>query len=369
MWRFSWQHVLREPWRQGGREAWAAALAFLLTSAVALADFWLPGSPLTPFLSIGPLLAAAGLGAAPAAALTAYAVALALLVELTLAWPPALDGLMDVAAVGMIGALCAMIAARRAQREQSLAQVTRVAEAAQRAVLRPLPEEIGGVRLAARYQSAGEEALIGGDFFDAEHTVHGTRLLVGDVRGKGLEAVWLVVTALTAFRQAAWRHEDLEEVALDLDRAVCQQLGAEDFVTAVLAEFTPGGELRLVNCGHPPPLLLRAGAVEVLEDPGATTPLGLDPNPKAVRWQLAAGDRLLLHTDGLVEARGPDGRYFPLQDRAGRLLAGGALDAALEALMRAVLEHAGGRLNDDLAVILAEPCRPRRRSAPASPIA
>src|SRR5438034_373924 len=122
---------------------------------------------------------------------------------------------------------------------------------AQRPILRPVPARMGRVALAVRYLSASEDALVGGDFYDIAVTRHGLRVLVGDVKGKGLEAVQLAALVLASFRASA-THPSLVELAAELDRGVRPRLGEEDFVTAVLAQFGRNGELQLVNCGHPP---------------------------------------------------------------------------------------------------------------------
>jgi phosphoserine phosphatase RsbU/P len=86
-----------------------------------------------------------------------------------------------------------------------------------------------------------------------------------------------------------------------------------------------------------------------------TTPLGLDPAPTVQRFALAPTDRLLLYTDGLVEARAPDGRQFKLDGQVEAVLAASSLGAALDRLVGRLLDHAGGRLDDDLALVLAQP--------------
>jgi serine phosphatase RsbU (regulator of sigma subunit) len=155
----------------------------------------------------------------------------------------------------------------------------------------------------------------------------------------------------------------LVELAAELDHSIRPQLGEEDFVTAMLAEFGRHGQLQLVNCGHPPPLRFRAGAAELLASAEPTTPLGLDPTPTIQRFTLAPTDRLLLYTDGLIEARAPDGRQFELDGQVEAVLAASSLDAALEGLVAHLLDHAGGRLDDDLALVLAQPRVLMRRSA------
>jgi DNA-binding transcriptional regulator YhcF (GntR family) len=100
------------------------------------------------------------------------------------------------------------------------------------------------------------------------------------------------------------------------------------------------------------------GAARPLAGSPPTTPLGLGPDPAVERVTLAPADRLLLYTDGLVEARDGRGRPFEVDDRAAaELLATPSLDQALDWLVASLLRHAGGRLDDDLALVLAQPRR------------
>lgn len=238
--------------------------------------------------------------------------------------------------------------------EQSgrLAAVTRVAAAAQHAILAPVPARVGPVALAARYVSAAAEALIGGDLYEVVERPGAVRLLIGDVRGKGLEAVRTATVVLGEFRAAAADRVDLTDVAVQMDRRVAPYLTDEDFVTALLAEIGHDGWLTVASCGHPPALLTtEQGLVEV--GSSGSLPLGLGATPTAERHHLVPGQRLLLYTDGMLEARDPAGRFVDLRAVVGALDDGnldGALDRMLDALQRAV----GGELGDDLALLVAE---------------
>jgi phosphoserine phosphatase RsbU/P len=330
-------------------------VAVLVTSAIALADTWTGDRAiLLGLLIVGPLLAATSLDVQRTAIVGLYALGLAVLLGIPDGIFATTDHLLRCVGVATGAGLGVVIAYRRAERDRALVRITRIAEVAQRTILRPIPPRMGRVALAVRYLSASEDALIGGDFYDVAVTRHGLRVLVGDVKGKGLEAVQLAALVLNSFRTSA-THPSLVELAAELDRSIRSQLGEEDFVTAVLAEFGRHGELQLVNCGHPPPLRFGAGAVELLASAEPTTPLGLDPAPTVQRFALAPTDRLLLYTDGLVEARAPGGRQFELDGQVQAVLAASSLGAALEGLVGRLLAHVGGRLDDDLALVLAQP--------------
>ena len=330
-------------------------VAVLVTLAIALLASWASDhAVLLGLLIVGPLLAAARLDAPRTAIVGLYALGLAVLLGIPDGIVGTTEHLLGCLVVATGAALGAWLAHRRIQQERLLLRVTRIAEVAQQTILRPIPPRMGRVALAVRYLSATEDALVGGDFYEVAVTRHGLRVLVGDVKGKGLEAVQLAALVLASFRAAA-AHPGLVELAAELDHSIRPRLGEEDFVTAVLAQFSRHGQLQLVNCGHPAPLRFRAGAAQRLASAEPTTPLGLDPTPTIQRFTLAPTDRVLLYTDGLVEARAPDGRQFELDGQIQAVGAASSLSGALDGLVARLLDHAGGRLDDDLALVLAQP--------------
>ena len=118
------------------------------------------------------------------------------------------------------------------QQSERLAGVTLVAEAAQRAILAPPPARTGPVALSARYLSAALEAQVGGDLYEVVRGPSSVRLLVGDVRGKGLSAVRTATVVLGEFRAAAAGTGDVAHVAREIDRRILPYLpDPEDFVT------------------------------------------------------------------------------------------------------------------------------------------
>jgi len=288
-----------------------------------------------------------------------------------------------LAAIGLVAAQTAVaiwIAIHRSRRESELrvrenelVRVRAVADVAQRALLPEVPTTIDGACFAARYLSAAEEATVGGDLYEVVATRHTIRVIIGDVRGKGLPAVRLASIVLGAFREAAVTWLEPEQVAAACARAVNREADAEDFVTALLLDIHPDGRLSLCSAGHHPPMLLAANSAQPLvgeaeltdlaaEDGAPSGPLRLrSPSPpfglaerftpSAARWSV--GDRLLLFTDGLIEARSPSGEFFPLEDHLEVLLEG-TPEQALDQLTERVTAHAGGHLRDDLAMLLIE---------------
>jgi hypothetical protein len=231
-------------------------------------------------------------------------------------------------------------------------ELSRLASVAQGAVLRPLGPQIGSLSVAARYISASAAADIGGDLYEALDTPYGVRMIIGDVRGKGLDAVRLASIVLGSYRHVAYERADLRAIVADLDRAVARSVGDEDFVTAALIEER-GGTLTIVNCGHPAPLLLRRGEVIPLDPPANAPPLGFMPVVRPRVERLEPGDRLLFYTDGLAEAR-RDGQFFPTAERAWRLLGHGTVTDGLASLESALIEWVRGQLDDDIALVLME---------------
>lgn len=261
-----------------------------------------------------------------------------------------------LATVVTASALAVVFADLRAQREARLAQVLRVAAAAQQAVLPPLPERLGPLALAASYDSAAAEAAVGGDTCAAVLTDdHGVRLLIADVRGHGLDAVRLAATVLGAFRERAHEAPDVASLAVALDRSVARAADdEEDFVTAVVAQVRDG-VLSVANAGHALPLLLRDGRVTALTAGCEAPPLGLGARPSACTLDLAAGDRLVLFTDGAGEARRPsDGAFFGFEAAVAAHLARGDLHTGLAALRTSLLAWTEQALHDDVTVLVAE---------------
>ena len=341
-------------------------LPYALIGAVALADVFAGATVLLSLLAAPPALAAAthpprGVLRVGAAAFTAC-LAVAVIDEL-----PLRRGAVALAAVAAVTAAAVYAAAergraeaRRLRTERELGDIQAVADVAQQFILGPVPARSGSLDLAASCTSAAAGARIGGDFYEALPMPGGMRLIVGDVQGKGLDAVTSAVTVLRAFREVAPGALGPYRVAEHIERALGLRTMGDEFVTAVIAECTHDGEVTLLNFGHPPPLIRRADGSTQLAEPGTPglplgLPLGLpslnSDGPGTCTVQLRPGDRMLLYTDGTVEARDADGDFFPLQDHA-PLLDHDDLPHALTDLRSALTAHTESPLDDDAAMLL-----------------
>ncbi|WP_269855223.1 PP2C family protein-serine/threonine phosphatase [Streptomyces sp. RPT161] len=261
----------------------------------------------------------------------------------------------------------------RLQREQTLFQVRLVADAAQQVVLSPMPRSFGSVEVESLYLAAAAEARIGGDFYEVVGTRYGVRLLIGDVRGKGLPAVGTAAAVVNSFREAAYDEPDLGGIARRLEASSTRHTSAfspddlmERFATALLVEI-PYEErhLRILNCGHPPPLLLNRGRLRVLKPTDPSPPLNLaeliGDQYTIDSVDFAPGDELLLYTDGVTEARDLTGAFFPLADWMRRQTPMRPRDL-LDRLHRDLLHYSGGGLDDDIAALAV---RLREHPAPS----
>ncbi|GAA1366264.1 PP2C family protein-serine/threonine phosphatase [Catellatospora chokoriensis] len=263
-----------------------------------------------------------------------------------------LSAFINVIGIGLATGIAALVAVVRQRQAERIAELAKLATIAQQAVLRPLGPKVGTLAVAGRYISATAPADIGGDLYEALDTPYGVRMIIGDVRGKGLDAVRTASIVLGSYRHVAFERADLRAIVADLDRAVARSVGDEDFVTACLVEER-GGTLTIVNCGHPAPILIRRGEVITLDPPSPAPPLGFMPVVRSRVERLEPGDRLLLLTDGLAEAR-RDGEFFPITERAWKLLGHGTVGDGLASVESALMEWVHNRLDDDIALILME---------------
>ncbi|MET8755966.1 PP2C family protein-serine/threonine phosphatase [Streptomyces sp. NPDC004667] len=250
----------------------------------------------------------------------------------------------------------------RLQRERTLFQVRLVADAAQQVVLSPLPSRLGNIDIESLYLAAAAEARIGGDFYEVVDTPYGVRLLIGDVRGKGLPAVGAAAAIVNAFREAAYDETDMVNVARRMDASSTRYNSSfppegpmERFATALLVQIPrEGSRIGILNCGHPPPLVLHRGDVRTLESASPSPLLSLaeliGDHYSVDTFDFAPGDLLLLYTDGIAETRARDGEFFPLTAWMGRQPPTPPREL-LASLHRDLLNYSRGRLDDDIAAL------------------
>jgi serine phosphatase RsbU (regulator of sigma subunit) len=344
----------------------AARTAALILPVIALVSVFALGMSLLP--GIKPALSAIPALAAAVSRRAWYPVAVGGATVIVSYLLTAHDGqsLLDVrattraCAIAVISALGYLAVIIRERREQALTQIRMVAETVQRVLARPIPDRIGPMRAAVHYSAAHAYAKIGGDLYEVLQTRYGLRAVVADVQGKGLDAVGTAAAMLGTFREAVHQEPTLDRLARRLadrlDRTPGH--GGEQFVTAVLMGVRSDAIAEVVNCGHPSPLLLRnTEPPRSLDPPSRVPPLGVLPpdqvRPPVLSLPLRPGDRILLYTDGVIEAQDPAGNFYPLAERLPRH-GRDDLGEALRRLNRDVLRHVGRRLADDAAMVLLQ---------------
>ncbi|MGW2938744.1 PP2C family protein-serine/threonine phosphatase [Streptomyces sp. NPDC001156] len=345
-------------------QPWWLVVPLLLVVAVPVADAFLP-----PDIHLGHLLvlglAIAGVGTGPR--VTALVGGLSVL-SLTAAGAERYtltteSVIVEVCALAALAVFLVVFTRMRERQAGELSRARLVSKTAQRVVLRPLPERAGSVSFASAYRSAEADTWIGGDLYAVARTANSTRVIIGDVRGKGLASIGDTAIVLGAFRAAAHRTMPLPELVAYMEDAVLAEYSgtddddvAERFVTALMLDIPDDKPVvHVISCGHPPPLLLHGTTASLLQVRDPAPPVGIgvtrDGTYVPATFPFDAGDRLMLYTDGITEARDAEGVFYPLAERA--------MDCAdlppgllVQRLTEDVREHVGGRLHDDMAMIV-----------------
>jgi phosphoserine phosphatase RsbU/P len=201
-------------------------------------------------------------------------------------------------------------------------------------------------------------ADLGGDAFDYGVDLRRAQVAIFDGMGHGLGAGLLATVAVAANRNARRARRSLSGSATAIGAAIEDQFPDGRFVTGVLTSLErTTGRLSWCVAGHPPPLLVRDGRAVKSLDRGVGSPFGLGPASEVFHEQLEPGDRVLLYTDGVTEARTADGELFDLErlvDLVERIGADDPPPETMRRLMHAIREHNHGSMRDDATVVLIE---------------
>jgi sigma-B regulation protein RsbU (phosphoserine phosphatase) len=311
----------------------------------------------TTFARFSPAAARAGLGAVYAfplrlddrqlGALELYAKEP---IDLTEAELSAAQVLADVTAAYLFNA-------RAREEGRDLVRTTaELAATLQESLLPPALPAVPGMLVAARFHPGRGGTLVGGDFYDVfPLPVRRWGVMIGDVVGHGARAATLAALARYTLRTLAVLQASPQRVLGGLNDTLLARREPESFLSAVYLtarQSAYGVELKLARGGHPSPLVRRAdGTVTSVEAPGALLGLVPDAGLKDVRLRLGHGDTLLLYTDGVTEARrGRDQfggtRLIKLLEESGK-----DLEALVDSVLDAVLDHGGKNIADDAAVL------------------
>ena len=215
--------------------------------------------------------------------------------------------------------------------------------------------QIPGLAVAAAYRPSGDGTEVGGDFYDLFPVGDDSwALLVGDVCGKGAEAAVVTARARNTVRALTVSRDAPAQVLSQLND-VLLRYESERYCTVLLATLWSEGPHWRVTIsvgGHPPPLLVSSDAQPATVD--ARGPLvGIFPRAEFTDVDLALGrgQTLLFHTDGITEARGPDGYYGDqrLLSRAAEL--GPAPPTLVDGVVTDAVTFQGSATRDDIAVV------------------
>jgi hypothetical protein len=202
----------------------------------------------------------------------------------------------------------------------------------------------------------------GGDAFDYAVNDETLHLAVFDAMGHGLTAAGVAAFAISAYRHSRRRGSSLVETHAAMHDAVGRQFPDDRFVTALIAELDlPTGALTWISAGHPPPVLVRDARRTSTLACEPAPPLGVDLRsgpPQVGRAALEPGDQLLLYTDGLTEARDPQGVALGIAGLsrfvAHEASAGQTAPETLRRLRETVLVREQADLRDDATALLVE---------------
>ena len=223
-------------------------------------------------------------------------------------------------------------------------------------LLPPLNTRSPGLLIAGLLEPAYDVA---GDAFDYAVGDHGLDFAIIDGMGHGIASTLLTGLAVGAYRHARRSGAPVLDIHRAIDSTLADYYSDDSFATGVVGRLTfTTGRLEWSSAGHPPPLLLRGRKVvaELTNEP--VLPFGLRGTPQLCTADLEPDDAILLYTDGVTEARGPDGELFGvtrLTDLIEREAASGQPpEEILRRLVQALLDHQPEGLRDDATLLLVQ---------------
>jgi hypothetical protein len=223
----------------------------------------------------------------------------------------------------------------------------------------PLVFATDGLALAAMLEPCYDN---GGDALDYAVNDRMLHVAVFDAMGHGLAAAGVAAFALSAYRYSRRNGSSLLETYASMHDAVGRQFPESRFVTALIAQLDlDTGRLTWISAGHPPPLVIRGGRHARTLQTTPAPPLGVESTggpPTLSCESLEPADLLLLYTDGLTEARTPDGQMFTIE-RLGQFIeheaaAGQIAPETLRRLRHAAIGRGAAELRDDATAVLLE---------------
>ncbi|MFJ8849317.1 PP2C family protein-serine/threonine phosphatase [Streptomyces sp. NPDC102437] len=203
---------------------------------------------------------------------------------------------------------------------------------------------------------------VGGDAFDHSFTDNGLHLVLLDAMGHDLASGGASAAGLAACRATRRSGGRLTDIVTEIDR-ILDEWFTDRLMTAIIADLdVTDGTLTWVNCAHPPPLLVRGGQVLHILQREPDLPLGWNFHshtpPTTHRARLQPGDRILLYSDGVTEARSPEGDLFGEQRLADTVIramtVGEPAPEALRRLLQQLKRHQEHQMSDDATIVMAE---------------
>jgi serine phosphatase RsbU (regulator of sigma subunit)/ketosteroid isomerase-like protein len=248
--------------------------------------------------------------------------------------------------------------------ERSERERGEIAATLQRGLLPPPLPHIPGWSVAAMYRPAGSENEIGGDFYDAFRIAGGWMVVIGDVTGRGAQAASITATARYTLRTAAALTGDPVVALETLNRALLARSGGTLCSVAAMAiDEDPEQPVRLAIAGHPAPLLVEGETVCEAAEPAPVLGAFHDASWRIEHIRVRPGEQLVVVTDGIIEAPGPEGRFG--EERLRDELAGVVGPAlAAQKLEAALHDFTAGVLDDDAAILAIGPIPPGSEPAP-----